>query len=351
MGIIRNMSNFIKVKSTSKQSAVGEDIVLRVTNTTRLIFRPELVKNPHDSRSCVKGTFIFQKKKNTGNWDDYKTFDLSHLKDSDWVQLEIKSAEMFELITKLENYYQIFDKYGIPRGEQDYLVTPSNVKQILIQFLQNPENFQKLQELKIEDLKKLTLISSINSLKNILDIWNKNIKNNDEDFWQLFFTQNSWVISQVFSYPAILFKEKAYIGGKTIDNKEGKIIDFVFKNQFTDNILLIDIKTPITKLLGSEYRSNIYNLSPDLSGSISQILNYKHELYQSFAELTRKGNHNFGVFNPKCMLILGNVSTELSSVTKKQSFELLRTDSKQIDILGYDELFEKIKNLINILER
>ncbi len=106
----------IKLESTSKKSAIGEDIILRTTKSTKLLFRPELVDNVKKPEACVRGNFVFQKKKLSGDWEDYKTLNLSNLKDGEWIKLEIKSAELYQLISKLEEYYQIYEKYGIIRG-------------------------------------------------------------------------------------------------------------------------------------------------------------------------------------------------------------------------------------------
>ncbi|MFH1281467.1 MAG: Shedu immune nuclease family protein, partial [Candidatus Omnitrophota bacterium] len=230
-------------------------------------------------------------------------------------------------------------------------VTPKNVKQIILQFLRNPDNFAKLRELQMDDLKKLTLISSVNSLKTVHQVWVANKDNSREAFWQDFFKDNSWVISYVFSFPVVLFKDKAYVGGKTLDNKGGEIIDFIYKHHFTENVLLVEIKTPTVKLLGSEYRNGIFSMSQDLSGAVSQILDYKNEILNSYADLIRKAGKTFAVFNPRCMIVAGNIMNELNSDNKRKSFELHRNDSRQIDIVGFDELFQKVEYLVQILEK
>lgn len=344
------MSNTITTKSTSKSSATGQDIELRATSNTRLIFRPEVVDNPHDSRASVRGTFIFQKKKGHSKWEDYPSFKLSQVREGEHIKLELKTSELLKFIEELDRYYKIFERYGIVRGEANFTVTPGNVESVILQFLQNTENFEKLQDLRIEDLKKWNAISKINTLKKVLKTWETNKNNKTEEFWQTFFKQNSWLIAQVFSYPVILFKDKAYVGGKSIDNKDGNIIDFVFKNRFTENVLLVEIKTPVTQILGGHYRNKIYYLSSDLSGSISQILKYKDELQKNYYNLMQTNEEEFQTFNPKCMLIIGNLTNENFDQYKQRSFELLRNDSKQIEIVTFDELFQKVQMLINLLE-
>jgi len=48
---------------------------------------------------------------------------------------------------------------------------------------------------------------------NALGIWDAQRKNSDEEFWQLTFNENSYVLSQVFAIPMVFLKDKAYVGG------------------------------------------------------------------------------------------------------------------------------------------
>lgn len=343
------MTNVITTKSTSLTSAIGEDIELRSSGTFKLIFRPEVVENPHDKDACVRGNFIFQRKKPSGDWEDYKTLDSTKLKDGEWIKLELKSGELKTLITELDKYYGLFKKYGIVLGEHSFVVTPQNAKAIIEQFLQNPENFEKLQDLTIEDLKKLNLVSSINSLKNILKIWAENTTNSTESFWQTFFKENSWIIAQIFSYPVVLLEEQAYVGGKGINNEGGNVVDFLYKNGLSDNVLLVEIKTPVAPLVGTSYRGKTYSASPELSGSIAQILNYKDELQKNYQGLIKQNKDIFQTFNPKCMVVIGALSNGLDE-DQKRSFELIRSDSKQVEVITFDELFKKVEMLTALLE-
>ena len=80
------------IKSTSQSSAISDDIVLRETSTTRLIFRPMLVTNPQNQAAAVKGTFTSQRKGLSGAWEEVETFRLTKLKKHESVRLEIKSS-------------------------------------------------------------------------------------------------------------------------------------------------------------------------------------------------------------------------------------------------------------------
>lgn len=369
------MSKSIKIKSTSKNSAIGGDIILRSTITTRLLFRPEIVNNPRNKKASVRGTFIFQKKGALGNWEDHKKLKLSNLKKSEWVKLELKTGELFQLITELNNYYQIFNLYGIKAGETEFLITPqiihqliwdkANLKKLLdqggikllseiIQWLSGLDNIkliiEKLKNLKADDFTKLNSMISFDCLNNILDTWEANKNNKSEDFWQNLFKHHSWILAQIFSHPMVIFNDKAYVGGKSIDNRGGNIVDFIYKNNLTENSVLIEIKTPVTKLLSNQYRDNVYSVSNDLSGSITQILSYKDELQKNFYSLIKTDHEKLQAYNPKCIVIIGCLETEKFAGIQQRSLEIFRNDLRSIEILTFDELFNKIELLAKIFQ-
>lgn len=207
-----------------------------------------------------------------------------------------------------------------------------------------------LENLEIRDLRKLSAAVGLSNLKSVLAIWQVNKGNDSEEFWQTVLSQNSFIFAQLFSFPVILIQEKAYVGGKNIANKGGNIIDFLCLNHLTGNIALIEIKTPVSKLLGSKYRGGVYNISSDLSGSVIQISNYKNSLLQNYMSLVGSEEDKLDAFNPKCIVIIGNIHAELQEQRQRKSLELFRMGLKDIQIITYDELFGKIEFLVGLLE-
>jgi hypothetical protein len=373
------MNKTIITKSTSAYTATGEEILLRESSKSRLVFKPLLIQNPHNPQHCVKGEFIFQIKKPSGNWEDYKTLNLNKMKDQEWIKLSLHSEEIFNLITALDKYYGIFQKYGIRQGENEFYITDKNVRPLLDQILSNKETFrkllaaggaeileklfawmsatqdsglivEKLQKLNVDSLKKINSLIGVSNLRKVLSIWNQNKENNDEEFWQKTLKEHTWVISQVFSHPVVILQQKAYVGGKAIDNSKGNVVDFLYKNKLTSNVVLIEIKTPITKLMGPKYRQNSYSISQEITGPINQVLTYKDELQKSYTSLINKDSSEYHSFNPQCLVIAGCFQSEQMNTTGKRSFELFRTDMKNVEIITFDELFEKIQLLVSLLE-
>lgn len=191
-----------------------------------------------------------------------------------------------------------------------------------------------------------THLEGFEKIIQIIETWQKNKENKNEEFWQTLFTDYPEIISQSFSIPFIKFKEKAYLGGKSVENIKGNLVDYAFKNRFTQSLTLIEIKTPLSKLVGSKYR-NSHSISSELSGAINQLLKYKNSIQKDFYSINYNSEDKFKVFNPKCILIIG--SFETLKEDERETFELFRNEFKTVDIITFDELFDKIYMVLKLL--
>jgi hypothetical protein len=81
-------------------------------------------------------------------------------------------------------------------------------------------------------------------LQRVLEIWEANQDNSSEEFWQSMFDQYPFIVSQVLAYPIVVVEDKAYVGGKTIADAGGHIVDFLLAHQLTRNVALLELKTP-----------------------------------------------------------------------------------------------------------
>jgi hypothetical protein len=95
--------------------------------------------------------------------------------------------------------------------------------------------------------------SAGDAVSEVLEIWKNHRDDGKEGFWQKTLKRYSFVLSQVFAFPMVVIQERAYVGGTAIDGSGEGIADFLVANGLTDNVALIEIKTPKTKLLGAEY--------------------------------------------------------------------------------------------------
>jgi hypothetical protein len=189
--------------------------------------------------------------------------------------------------------------------------------------------------------------SSAKRLIDILGTWDGHRQNSDEEFWQLTFNENSYVLSQVFAVPMLFLKEKAYVGGMTLERSDSRFVDYVFSAESSREAILIEIKTPTTPLLSGEYRGN-RPPSKELTGSVVQVLNYRAELARNVLSLTDKTDIQLSAFTPRCAIIIGNAGAELNDESSRRSFELFRTSLKDVEVITYDELFRKVEILAEL---
>ena len=91
----------------------------------------------------------------------------------------------------------------------------------------------------------------------------------------------------------------------------------------------------------------MYAMSSDLSGGIAQVLNQRDNFQKEFAIHKLKSKEQFETFNSKCVVLMGC----LADMKKEQisSFELFRSNSKDVDILTFDELLERFKKLKELI--
>lgn len=126
-------------------------------------------------------------------------------------------------------------------------------------------------------------------------------------------------------------------------------MDFLGRNPISESLALIEIKTPMTKLLGKLYRNGVFNISDELSGAVMQALNYRDTLLAERDNILRK-QPNMYAFNPACVVIIGHARDELDSEDKKKSFELFRRELKDVAVVTFDELYYKTEAILNTFE-
>ncbi|MBD1857484.1 MULTISPECIES: Shedu anti-phage system protein SduA domain-containing protein [Leptolyngbya] len=215
------------------------------------------------------------------------------------------------------------------------------------------KNVKAAHELRIAGEAKTALpdidVKTISTFHESLEFWNDNRQNHDEEVWQSFFAANPFVLSQAVPDHIIKLGGKCYVGGKSIANTGGNIIDFLFTTKIAKNVVLIEIKHPGTKLIGKQYRTNAFSMSDALSGSIVQVLNYRDDLLKNYFSLIGQNpDLEFTAFNPQCIVLAGDLDRENPNTNQRRSLELFRNSLSNVRVLSYDELFGKVKDLVDI---
>jgi hypothetical protein len=169
-----------------------------------------------------------------------------------------------------------------------------------------------------------------------------------EDTWQKLFNENPFILSLTFGYPAIKISDQACVGGKKLSGDGDKITDYLIRNGVTNNLALIEIKKPSSTLLNKKpYRGAVYSASTELTGSVTQVLDQCYQLQQNIATI-KNNNRMYDIesYAVHCILVIGTMPIDDD---EQKSLEIYRRNSKNVQIITFDELLLKVKQLHDFL--
>ena len=231
-------------------------------------------------------------------WSIKAQVSFSSLKKGEGYELSLAAGELYKLLREIVPLYRFHRSDGVPAGRVELLKVDRSLSELLplaepdllaflsaqgndaihtlrvvLQWLSRQTNAQEFIS-EGGELPELNSLVGLANLRSVLKTWSANADNNDEEFWQGIFANHSYVLSQLFAYPIVFIKGKAYIGGKDLSNSGGNVVDFLFRTESSGAAVLVEIKTPQANLLGGKYRGGVFPPSTDLGGAISQVLEY-----------------------------------------------------------------------------
>ncbi|MCG8911020.1 Shedu immune nuclease family protein [Pseudomonas sp. DP-17] len=248
---------------------------------------------------------------------------------------EVKANEIYELV-KLGGRAGRASNRSVKDGLAAAQVVREEAEKIA------KESPSKLFELKAV-IEQVTLAQLIGEFDSMLH------RKLPEQKWQEFFKANPFVLGLAFPYPVILFKDQANVGGTTFDGKNESIVDFLMAQRFTGNLAIVEIKRPDTTLLYSDpYRGDLYSPHRELTGSMAQALDQRAQLLHHFAGKKSQDptSASVHVSSVNCIVIAGTLPTEPPQM---RSLDLFRHSSKDVTVITFDELLEKLKELYRLM--
>ncbi len=178
-------------------------------------------------------------------------------------------------------------------------------------------------------------------------------KVSEESKWQSFFENNKWIFGYGLNYQILKCEQsQPHYGGVRIDGIGGQKGDYLTSTEGDINFtVLVEIKTPVTHLLQGvkEIRNGAWSLSKDLADALTQIeANIstwdKDGSRQSDNKDDLEGRGVYTV-QPKGVLVIGSLS-ELDTRSKRETFQRFRKSIHGIDILTFDELYNRAKFIV-----
>lgn len=185
----------------------------------------------------------------------------------------------------------------------------------------------------------------------------------NEGLWQKYFEKNPWVFGYGLGYIFLSSlddkKLEQVVQGHSIGS-HGKRVDALMKTKgLISNLCFVEIKTHLTELLESKpYRSGCWSPSKELSGAIAQVQgtvssaidNLSSKISPTDSEGNPSGEEIFN-YQPKSYLVIGSMSEFISDYgvnkDKLRSFELLRKNTVNPEIITFDELYERAKFVVH----
>lgn len=175
-----------------------------------------------------------------------------------------------------------------------------------------------------------------------------------ESKWQAFFQENTWIFGYGLDYRFLsILQKEASLSDTDLDGTNTVQGDFLLGS--TNFTVIVELKKPDTPIFReASNRSRSWSLSTQLIDAVSQILAQKAswEIKATRVNYMSDGSAiSQKTCDPKCVLVLGSLAG-LSSDDRKQdrkmrTFEMFRRDSRNIEILTYDELYERAYYIVN----
>jgi len=221
--------------------------------------------------------------------------------------------------------------------------------------------------------KQLEVFDKLLSDNNFFEQFKEGIKHDltsvsDEKVWQIFFEKNTWILGYGLDYifnSELESKKLEQVTSGSNFTSGGKRTDALLKSLGAINsICFCELKVNSDKLLKqvkSPYRSESWQISDTLAGAIAQVQRTVHKATLDFSTKTEIKDQQDNLtgeklyfYNPKSFILIGNlnefiVDGEINEI-KYSSFEMFRKNLKNIDIITYDELYQRAYHICNVRE-
>lgn len=343
-----------------------------------------LSKNSQSKIICEIGFF---KSSETGNYIPRPTFkrislkgDIKTTNSSDKVIINLSQSEaaskFWQLIGFLSSYKELVD---VEEFKRKFKVVP---KESFILEFKDKSELQKIEDLKelvglsklsYDQLKELTFENRKKNLRAFLYLL-KNTKNlrdkyrekfkiapGEENIWHHFLKNNDWIIglNTDLKFISELLDEQK-IGNANSKGSESPVVDLLGISEFTTLIELKHSSTDIFKKTKSKARANTWDFTSDFIEAISQCLGQKEEIEKAYntkvflkEDKSRLEKDKIESIDPKSVLIIGNKKREFptndmnnDNILKNNTLERFRRNNRNIDIISFDELFERAYHIV-----
>jgi len=273
------------------------------------------------------------------------------------IKASVDLGECHENYWKLVSYLKSLRELDIP--DEHFYLTPNNTSQIKAALSQHDEEtFAALSKLIAEEPEFSLSIADAVELNRrrmrLKEFETALQEHKTEPWWQDFFDRNRWIFGYGLDYRIIRVEQpQADVGGKIFTGTGSKRVDYLGGTsgdaRFT---VVVEIKTAETPLLhGSKpQRSGAWSLSKDLTDAVTQAQaqaygwNLESKGPANVVELIKR---KLLTIQPKAIIVIGRLAEIPSDESKASTFELFRESLHGIEVITFDELFERAKFIVD----
>jgi hypothetical protein len=183
--------------------------------------------------------------------------------------------------------------------------------------------------------------------------------NSSEGDWQKFFEENTWIFGYGMSYQFLHRVGPKFESTTTGSDFEtpGKRADALAHTRAeVSQFVFIEIKKPDTQLLRvKEYRGGCWAVSDECAGAVAQVqktvADFSHNRRRTEfkdAHGQRTGDEVYSI-EPRSFLVIGNLAQLRGNDDKVTCFELFRRNTRNPEILTFDELLFRARFIVENL--
>lgn len=251
-------------------------------------------------------------------------------------ELTLKSSELDALIQYISENYK-----PLSLGQGEYISVDSSQSELIEQFKSVIQGSEETAKTLIESgilshdvYSAVSYINKTKSLETFQDMLSKNLPESD---WQDWFQENKWILGSDFV---------RIVDDRRIDTTN--IADYLMQS-FDGFLDIVEIKKPNDIPFWSNTKDHD-NFIPSsaLVKAITQCLNYIYSIEQKTNDAVFREQIGCKVVKPRCILIFGR-SNDWDDEMKK-SFRILNSSYSQLSIMTYDQLLDRAKNVLGIIE-
>jgi hypothetical protein len=176
----------------------------------------------------------------------------------------------------------------------------------------------------------------------------------DERSWKEFFDRNKWIFGYGLDYRILRIEHsQAHVGGAGLSGTGGKIPDYAVSTTGDARFMVfVEIKTSETLLLGGSkpQRNGAWALSRELVDGLTQVQACIHEWNSHGSKqddnMEEMRIKNIRSIQPKAILVIGCLAEIKKTLNKVSTFELFRQSLHGVEIITFDELYERAKFIV-----